>query len=426
MKYDARSEIALEMAMGYIEDHGVISEYEAGSLWQALGMQDRTEPAPQQLRTTDEYYSLLKKITTYEYFSASVTDKSNYFGVNSIGFKTPYMATEVFDDTYTSGWQWPEDEAEYLDYFEHFAGHSECGPNSCGSEADCCRGQTCEDLGIAGVGKVCTGEGVATVDPEYLSKRYIGLLPEVERYYISMVRDQRSKNLLSWAYTGWGVSHSQKPARFHLVSPCSADLIVRVTQCECYGTPTEQPGDTWLANLLDTQSLYETGEYNSELGQVVDNFDGTNKMLYQIDPATGNIIKQCNPKKAAGLSGLATTDLMDMIFDDEEVLGTVRPYKPLCIEIDPIMFEDREGNYCYRGIKPTELASLGAVTNYVLPVTCGVVAAVGSVGTGAIPAMATCSVIGSGINMVLEPVLEAGCYKWPIHGGASCIFKGME
>jgi hypothetical protein len=157
-------------------------------------------------------------------------------------------------------------------------------------------------------------------------EKYVGLLPEVNEYYLSLTRD---KHAYWW---------DQPPIRFHLVSPCYADIMMKVTRCECGYHPDEESGwyDTFpegykkegheIFGMDEDGNKIPTGKFTK-----VTHFDGENAMLYRLDE-DGRPIKECVPAK---------------LFQFDNV------YKPKCIQINPVLYEDlpagHEYNYCYHG-----------------------------------------------------------------------------
>ncbi|MBT6820800.1 hypothetical protein HOA56_00090 [archaeon] len=384
----------------------------------------------------------------------SIGDKFKGIGVNSIGFKTPYRASVTYDDTFTKNWKWPQDKDKYFDYFENFAGYTDeeqvtiveenhengidgencnsrsyiigkdswyvgetyCGeqgnsiyedyqfqchsagnnqvritkaycekgcdiskrvckgaPKSCKTDSDCPDKQYCD---ITSEPQVCKLKQI------YNSKKYNGLLPEVEEYFLALQGDQH-----------YWIDQSIK--RFHIVSPCKADMMVKVTQCECYGGP-EDPIDVSIGpiNLIDQNGKYETGKYNPTLDEIIPHFDGKNPSLYSINPDTGAIIKECIPPN---------------IFE-KIAPWAQNTYKPLCIEINPVLDKNQQDNYCYKGTTPPGLIPLDIALRWVLPVTC--FGATAATGPGAILATAACDVVGE----LTYSTIENKCTHWPIHG----------
>ena len=194
----------------------------------------------------------------------SMAAKNYPIGTNSIGLKTPYKHTVVYDDTYAS--KISKDE-----FFEDF-------------------------------GK---------------DEAHLGMLPEVEAYYLSLVKDQ------------FAVWKDQPAQRFHLVSPCYADVLMKATMCECYFHPEPENG------------VYETGvPYELADGRTINKDFGGGKMLYRLDE-NENAVKECYP------SALFQRD------------PTV--YKTKCIEINPILKETDDYNYCYHGKDPAFNAVKGVI-----------------------------------------------------------------
>jgi len=166
---------------------------------------------------------------------------------------------------------------------------------------------------------------------------HIGLLPEAGEYYISLTRDQH-------AY--W---FDQPPIRFHLVSPCYAELMMRVTRCDCGYHPDPDAG------------LYQTGVAYPQLQEaypeyypngILPHFDGTNAMLFRIDE-NGRPVKDCTPSAWHQFDNL---------------------YKPKCIQVNPVLVEDHPGeyNYCYHGNDPLNQVLWDVVTlaEMALPFSC--------------------------------------------------------
>ncbi|MDO8480567.1 MAG: hypothetical protein Q7S65_01990 [Nanoarchaeota archaeon] len=168
-----------------------------------------------------------------------------------------------------------------------------------------------------------------TVLPNYGERNMEGLLPEVERYYLSLTKDQ-------------GV-FSQDPERFYLASPCQADLLLEVSSCECYYTEDAEAG------------IFETGDAPKQLmgkdengndvatGKFVTtpHFDGKNSMLYTLD-SNSKSIKECHS---------------DTAWFHADTL-----HKPLCIKVNPIVENYGTDNYCYHGISDSDEAISSAIT----------------------------------------------------------------
>ena len=229
----------------------------------------------------------------------------------------------------------------------------------------------------------------------YGNPGYQGMLPEANRYWMSLTRD---KNNWWW---------DQDPARMHLVSPCKADVYMRVSQCTCICKPIEDTvgtSETWLGALFENQGVYETGVPNSQLasdypdkyiGGKINNFDGKNPTLFTLDE-NGNPIKQCNP------SGEYFT------FGEKE-------YKTECIKFDPVLDESLSQNYCYHGLSPAMGVANGYL-NYALPTTLGIAAGAACSPTGV--GVPLCGAVGSALGGVVGSLTYAIIntdHQWPNH-----------
>jgi len=366
---------------------------------------ERTITTPDDPEMSVETQYLMSELVLSALRIQSISRKFYYYGTNTIGFKTPYKATVVYDDKFTKNWVWPQDDDKYLDYFDHFGGYIQDECDSCNECQDKCRNncEDCTDKCNKDCEKPCDKCNEAI--EKYDTKRYRGLLREVDRYYLSLIKDKRS--ILK-----------QPDQRFHLVSPCKADLIIRVTHCECYGTPVSDESVVkqklrqfpWVSQvLLDMPVYFETGEYNDYIDSYIENFDGKNKMLYSLDEK-GHIVKECGRKTVP----FGEVELPDWMLKEA-------PYTPLCMEIDPLLndrtffnTEEDEPNYCYRGLKPAQLGVADTTLNYALPIFCffqfgGPVSPV----TGGL-ASAICSVAGN----LAYSIYESKCYHWPHHGNS--------
>ena len=345
-----------------------------------------------------ESLDLMSELSLSSLRLESVNNKFYFYGTNSIGFTTPYKATIVYDDRFTKNWEWDQDSDLYSDYFKHFGGYvgDKCDScnickQECALECEDCNENQCETQ-CENQCETCLKE-----KEKYDNQRYRGLLQEVNRYYLSLIKD---KSLLI----------SQANQRFHLVSPCNADLNIKITQCECYGNPVEEDWRTRLPPfvrdiMFDIPFYFETGEYNPLLEKQVPNFDGENQMLYALDEK-GHIVKECSPQS-----------ILDKV-PDWVPLPDQQVYTPLCMEINPILspgavLDDGEApNYCYRGIKPASLAAADVALNWLGPTACfaaGSAAATPVVGS---IASVVCSVGGK----LLYSAYETKCYQWPHHG----------
>ncbi|MBN2421876.1 hypothetical protein JXB41_01500 [Candidatus Woesearchaeota archaeon] len=344
---------------------------------------------------TSERELLTKEIILYKLKSQTESDKFRFMGTNAVGLKTPYRAVIPFDDKHTKSWNWNIDKEHYIDYFEHYGGNWQ--PLDVEESKEEERDATDEEIG------------------KYYSERYFGLLPEVDRYFLSLVRDQ---NKIIPGFTTDVADEllglRQQNIRFHLVSPCKADLLIKVTQCECWGKPTEETTlaaiPDALVNYAGIMNLYETGKYNEIYDLVVPHFDGENPMIYQIDPATGQLIKECKEKNLLDFvsSGL--------FFDSR--------YTPLCIEINPIMDQDTNPNYCYRGYEQPFFKVAHFAFNWGLPLAGGTIGLVATAATGGTDlgsmtmlGFSTGSIVGALGDIFLVETLEAACTRWPKHGG---------
>ncbi|MFH2019895.1 MAG: hypothetical protein ABIJ34_00625 [archaeon] len=318
-------------------------------------------------------FILSSELVISTYRTANMAEKFYFIGTNSIGLKTPYKGVVRFDDSLTKTWQWPKDKDKYLDYFNYFGGVWE--------PVDKESAQPPKDY-----------------QNKHYTERYLGLVPEANRYYLSLARDK------VWYWK------DQPNTRFHLVSPCGASVMIKVTQCECYGNPSDEQFNALgvndlLVKLKFKDTTYETGKYNPVYDTTIQNFDGQNPMLYGIDSDTGQIIKDCKPKG----------------FGDS-LPWSNDPYTPLCIEFDPLM-DNENPNYCYKGVEPAWLGVSDAALNWGLPFACasgtvaGAVASVvgAPVATVAPVSWAVCGVAGN----LLYSSLENTCLKWPAHGSES-------
>jgi hypothetical protein len=314
---------------------------------------------------------LMNELAINTYRTASISEKYYFVGTNALALRTPYKATVRIDDSWTRSWKWPRDYDKYNDYFDHYGGYWE--PLS---------------------GDASEKEDLAN---KYFTEKYFGLLPEANRYYMSLSRDK------VWYW------FSQPNERMHLASPCSANVMMRVTKCECYGSPKiVKETDSPLKKLMSSGNTYETGTWNDEIDMTLPDFDGENEMLYRIDEETGQVVKDCRPK---GIGDY-------LPWSDD-------PYTPLCIEFDPLL-DGSDPNYCYQGVKAGWVGTADLALTWGLPIFCTVAAeaaagtvTVGTLGAGAPTivvsgplAGALCSIAG---QMILAPI-EQACTAWPSHG----------
>jgi len=217
---------------------------------------------------------------------------------------------------------------------------------------------------------------------------YQGTLPELNRYWMSLTRDK----LWYW--------FEQDPIRFHLVSPCKADILIKVSNCECIGKPIKDTigtSESWIGALFENQGVYETGKSDNQLFEqfpdvypngVLPHFDGQDPSLFTLDE-NGNPIKQCNP------SGEWST------------LGE-RPYKVKCIKFNPILDESVDPNYCYHGLSPL-MSIANGLLNYALPIG----SALACLGGGPVGS-AMCGAIGGATGSLTYAFLSTG-HQWPNH-----------
>ncbi len=325
-----------------------------------------------------------KEAVLFRIMLMNVQDKFRFLGTNSFGLRTPYKATIPMDDRHTRLWDWPDDKDLYLDYFDHFGGYD---PET----------------------------GVASQDNRFFSERYLGVLPEVERYYIALKRDQASYWWAKAPLVDWNdVLFSQPNIRFHLVSPCKADLVMHVTNCQCFGKPTDKSAASLVPSgvrkLFGVHDMYQTGDYNELYGTSVPHFDGTNSMLYTIDEATGQLVKECPAKNVANY----------LPWNNEP------RYTPRCIEINPVMDKETNPNYCYRGYEPPYFQAAHFLFNWGAPimgagvgVTVDLITLGGTLGTGAATGFTAAGTAGALIDMFVIDTFEALCYRWPKHGGTA-------
>ncbi|MBD3204002.1 hypothetical protein GF327_06890 [Candidatus Woesearchaeota archaeon] len=296
-------------------------------------------------------------------------------GTNAIGLRTPYMATTIYSDDLTQKYDYSKDPDKYKEFFKYFGGYDLTDEKS-EEEDNTEKEEKIED----------------PVNPKYL--RYQGLLPEVNRYYLSLIKDRQNKIL--WAHI------NQANQRFHVVSPCKADMHVVETTCACYGQPrtdTRGTSDIPLVGpMFEHDGIYETGSYNKYYDQIIENFDapihGTsdgNKMLYKIG-SNGVLLKECYPKG----------------FWDKIGLGSSPVYKPSCIEINPIMDDDVHPNYCYHGQMSLDMEAGHALLTIGLPL-------LGTFGcAGTVVGAPICGALGGVFGELIWAHFITG-HQWPHH-----------
>ncbi|MBI2575780.1 hypothetical protein HYV84_01080 [Candidatus Woesearchaeota archaeon] len=248
-----------------------------------------------------------------------------------------------------------------------------------------------------------------------------GLLPEVRDFYISLTKDKSAV----WA--------DQFPDRFHLVSPCYADLFITVSRCTCYGRPTKDMKVIWF----EDDEIYRSGEYNGKLNQEVHlsynrkdtrkavyftdkekKIEGKyNQMLYKLD-------ENDHPVKYCPDSGYFTID--DEYHPKCIKINPVLQYRPQCIKINPVLQQGIQPNYCYHG-KSIALSAAQTGLLYVLPI--GTSIALGTtwggtcVAAGVLAPLAPlCGAMGAfvggtiaGIGGSLTYALISTNHQWPQH-----------
>ena len=209
---------------------------------------------------------------------------------------------------------------------------------------------------------------------------HVGLIPEVGEYYLSLTRDQH-------AY--W---FDQPPIRFHLVSPCYADMMMRVTRCDCGYSPDPDAG------------LYQTGVAYPQLQEiypeyypdgVLPHFDGTNAMLFRIDE-NGRPVKDCTPSAWYQFDNL---------------------YKPKCIQVNPVIVEDHPGeyNYCYHGNDPLNKALYYTTTAFQVGLSAVCIYGAAHTGPFAYALVPGCAFLGYGLGEYAKDTMGVS-QKWPSRG----------
>ncbi len=297
----------------------------------------------------------------------SIAEKFVPVGTNAFGLRTPFLATTIYNDDFTGSYNYRNNPDRYLEFFTHYEGYTDIPKATDSTDT------RPED----------------NIDEKYLM--YKGLLPEVNRYYLALVKDK-------------GSVFEQVDQRFHLVSPCKADLIITKTQCECYGEPKQDTtGKSGLPDLIapifEHQGIYETGPgmYNEYYGKDIMNFDGRNKMLYTVG-SNGDLLKECYPSFNQEYLGLNPAP------------WSKPKYTPSCIEINPVIDEiSDEYNYCYKGLQTPEMRAADAGLNYVLPIGGSLLCA-----EAGPPGMAICGFIGGAGGGLIYSWLNTG-HQWPNH-----------
>jgi hypothetical protein len=207
---------------------------------------------------------------------------------------------------------------------------------------------------------------------------HIGLLPEAEAYYLSLTRDK-----YSWSW--W----DQEPIRLHLVSPCYADIIMKATRCDCGYEPDEESG--WYETNIEYPKLQEMYPDTLPEGKV-ENFDGEEPMLFRLDEK-GRPLKECVPRR-------------NLQFDNL--------YKPKCIQVNPVLAEGYDYNYCYKGNNPVKSTLSGITTAFEigLPFLCLALIEAPPV---AFACMAGAGFVTAGVGEFAKQELGIS-QQWPNHG----------
>ncbi|MBN1501910.1 hypothetical protein JW930_00060 [Candidatus Woesearchaeota archaeon] len=248
-------------------------------------------------------------------------------GPNAIGFRTPYDATVIYDDTYTRELDL-ETQEDYLNFFRHYADYYYW------ERARAEEGLT-EEEEEGGE----ESQEVSAPPREY--QYYYGLLPLVDKYYIALIKDMHDDIL----GTGWR-PFDQLPQRFHLVSPCKADILMKVSRCECVQRDEPQ------------NNIYLTGKH-----YVLN--DGT-EIFYDPNPDpneppfTYRLDEENQPYKEC-----FHPDWFPL--DDYKV-------NVKCIQINPVMDQTLDPNYCYHGSNPGHetMKFLTTVVEFAVPVVVGI------------------------------------------------------
>ncbi len=277
----------------------------------------------------------------------SMAEKNYPVGTNAIGLKSPYMHTVSFDGFNTG--------VNYTTINKFVSGS--------------------EDEGLKA--KVEDHKDLAEkILKEYGRPGYQGLLPEVERYYLSLTKDL-------------GL-FDQDPQRFHLVSPCETDILIEISRCECWYHEDEETGVYETGKKYEIMGEDESGNpVSTGMFTEYDHFDDEKSMLYTLDE-NGDAVKQCHP------SGVFQ-------FDDL--------HAPKCIKINPLMDNFGENNYCYHGIDDSDTIWKGVITAAevglpMLGLFCGPAAPACIAGLG--------FVTGLGGELIKEAAIDIPG-QWPSH-----------
>lgn len=301
-------------------------------------------------------------------------------GINSFGYKTSLSSPAIFDDYYRQEWDYStsDGKTKYNDYFLNY-GYSEIPGKKIREE------------------EIDQDTGIDYEKELYLSERYTGTVPVIHDYFVALIKDKRKL-------------YGQAPERFYLISPCKADMNVKVEQIKCHGAPNEKREGigTPIGNFFAKDAIYETGSFNPVLDETVNHFDGQNAMLYQVDE-NGDIIKIC-PKQ----------NVLEAVNPFEKV------YAPTSITVDPVLDPSLEKNYCYQGLDEQQIAA-DAVFNWGIPIAAGIyfggacegVAIFGSAGLGTPVCMfvggASAGIAGTLGYIFYENVIAGQQFHWPYH-----------
>jgi hypothetical protein len=292
-------------------------------------------------------------------------------GINSFGYKTTLSTPAIFDDYLRNNWHYEtaQGRKDYNEYFKYYGNSIIPGRTDREEDID-------EETGIDYKQEL------------YLSEKYTGTIPNISRYFVSLVKDKRK------------VWSDQHPERFYLVAPCKADINVKISQAKCFGNERESS-----EGFFAKEAIYETGRFNSLLDTRVEHFDGDNAMLYKVDE-NGDFIKLCDPR----------IDLAELSLNPFKTM-----YTPTAIEIDPIIDPTQEMNYCYEG-KDWKQSTYWTTLNLGAPLLVGGIGAAGcGLATGgafAMPCYYVGQLIGGIGGSIAYQVLDANTgtkWHWPYH-----------
>ncbi|NTV22840.1 MAG: hypothetical protein HGA85_00505 [Nanoarchaeota archaeon] len=341
-------------------------------------------------KKTKKYFLLNAALIILAAKEESDVEMFHPVGLNSFGYKTAISTPIIYDESLRKDWNYASTKgrSDYYDYFKFYGnsvipGKTERKP------------------------KIDKETGIDYEAEMYSSQKYTGTIKELSRYFVALSKDKRR----FW--------FDQPPERFYLVSPCKADLNIRITQVDCYGPPRESWEGISIGpfdGIFAKEAVYETGKYNPILDRTVDPFDSVNDMTYMVDE-NGNIVKQCRPKNAE-----------TVIFTDIGLFD--KPYTPKTIEVDPVIDPALNPNYCYRGIDESQMVA-DAVFNWGFPIggtalggtVCALAVSVGTGGAG-IPVSPACFAVGGFVGGVVgglayealdAGILSDGTWHWPYH-----------